>query len=62
MTKTICDICENEMETSTHMGLISELTFCLTRYGKIMDVCNDCREKLNEWIEERKAVKKGQGG
>lgn len=54
MTKTICDICGKEMPADSTSS-ITDCKFCISSYGKIWDVCNDCRGKLNEWMEQRKA-------
>ena len=53
MTKTICDICGKEMGNNK-VGAIHELNFCISSYGKMWDVCNKCREELNEWINQHK--------
>jgi ribosome-binding protein aMBF1 (putative translation factor) len=52
MKKTICDICGKEMDTSIFTESIRDSKFCISRYGVIMDICNDCREELGRWIGE----------
>lgn len=56
MTKTVCDICGKEMPTVTFVNTIEDLknlNFCISSYGKIWDICNECREDLSRWIATR---------
>lgn len=55
MTKTVCDICGKEMPTEKFAGTIEDVKFCISSYGKIWDICNECRVSLNEWMTIRKA-------
>ena len=55
MTKTVCDICGKEMPTSKFADAISDLNFSISSYGKIWDICTECRESLNKWITTRRA-------
>ena len=55
MTKTICDICGKDMPVNIIGEPIKNLNFCISSYGKIWDICNKCRNELNEWIKEHKA-------
>lgn len=54
MTKTICDICGNEMPTDTYPRTIAEHNFCISSYGKVWDVCNNCRNELLELLKKYK--------
>jgi len=60
MTKTICDICGKEMPASI-IEPIRNYNFCISSHGKVWDVCNECREALNEWIKCRKAESEDEG-
>lgn len=55
MTKTICDICGKEMPSDAIA--IKDYRFCISSYGKAWDICNKCREELNNWINQRKSGK-----
>lgn len=55
MTKIVCDICGKEMPNSTKfVENISNLNFCCSSYGRIWDICTECREDLNRWMTTRK--------
>lgn len=54
MTKTICDICGEEIPTILTSDAIYNLNFCISSYGKMWDICNECREDLNGWMAIRK--------
>lgn len=54
MTKTICDICGNDMPLEIYSRALKDYKFCISSNGKAWDICNECREKLNKWINERK--------
>lgn len=54
MTKTICDICGNEMPTSKMADSIVDMNFCISSQGKIWDVCTQCRISLKNWMDMRK--------
>lgn len=56
MTKTCCDICGKEMPTSMIRSAI-ELKFCISSFGRVWDVCDDCRNELNEFINKHKEEK-----
>ena len=55
MRKTVCDICGKEMPTANFGDAIGNLNFCISSHGKIWDICNECRNDLNEWMKKRKA-------
>ena len=55
MTKTICDICGKEMPTTKFVDAIEDLNFCISSPGKIWDICNECREDLNRWMNMRRS-------
>ena len=56
MTKTICDICGKDMSTTTmSKDPIYDLKFCISSYGKMWDICNECREDFNRWMVIRKS-------
>ena len=55
MTKTVCDICGKEMPIERFTTPIKDMKFCISSNGRIWDVCNKCRDALNEWMKERKA-------
>lgn len=54
MTKTICDICGKDMSTMSKDS-IYDLKFCISNYGKIWDICPECREDFNRWMVIRKS-------
>lgn len=58
MTKTCCDICGKEMPTSIPCSVI-ELNFCIASFGTPWDICDDCRNELNEFINKHKEKKDG---
>lgn len=55
MTKTTCDICGKEMPISKFKITIEEMNFCVSSYGRIWDICLECRESLNRWMTIRKS-------
>lgn len=55
MTKTICDICGKEIPSEMYASSIKDYKFCISSYGKVWDVCTECRNELNEWTKKRKA-------
>ncbi len=60
MKKTICDICGKDMPDDI-FGLkesIDSLNFAMSRNGKYMDICQDCRAELWKWIKGRREGKR----
>ena len=56
MTKTICDICGKAIPTqSMNKNPIYDLKFCISSYGKMWDICSECREDFNRWMVIRKS-------
>lgn len=55
MTKIVCDICGKEMPNQRYAARIENNAFCISSYGKIWDICIECRESLNRWMTIRKA-------
>ena len=56
MTKTICDICGKDIITPSMIkNSISDLKFCISSYGKMWDICPECREDFNRWMVIRKS-------
>lgn len=55
MTKTVCDICGKEMPTVKFVNTIENQNFCISSYGRIWDICNECRIRLNKWMTIRKS-------
>lgn len=55
MIKMICDICGKEMPSGIYSRSIKDYKFCISSYGKVWDVCNECRDELNEWMKKRKS-------
>lgn len=62
MTKTICDICGKEMSTSKLLDNIRSLNFSMSSYGRIWDICTECRVSLNKWMTMRKQEVKNECG
>ena len=54
MTKTICDICGEEMPTAKFVDNIEDMNFCMSSHGRIWDICTECRVSLNRWMTERR--------
>lgn len=54
MTKTICDICGNDMPLEIYSRSIKDYNFCISSHGKVWDICNECRNELNEWMKKRR--------
>ena len=54
MTKTVCNICGNEMPTTKFIDSIENLNFCISSHGKIWDICDECRASLDKWMLMRK--------
>ena len=54
MTKTTCDICNKKMPTAKFTDKIEDLNFCISSYGRIWDICAECRESLNRWMTIRR--------
>lgn len=50
-----CDICGKEMPLGIFSRSTKDYNFCISSYGKIWDVCTECRDELNEWMKKRKA-------
>ena len=59
MKITVCDICGKEMSTIKCTDIINTLNFCISSYGKIWDICNDCRVSLDKWMNLRRAKSEG---
>ncbi len=56
MKKIVCDICGSEMKNTSFIDAednFKELQFCISSYGKIWDVCDECRVSLSKWMKER---------
>ena len=54
MTKTVCDICKKEMPTIKSVDTIENQNFCISSYGRIWDICIECRTCLNKWMTIRR--------
>ena len=57
MTKTVCDICGEEMVTPKLI-----LNFCISVDGKRWDVCDKCREDLARWMAVRRSEREDKNG
>lgn len=55
MTKTVCDICGKDMPLEICSRTPKDYKFCISCYGKVMDVCTECRNELDKWMKKRKA-------
>lgn len=52
MKKTVCDICEKEIiETIDFLENVREHEFAISSYGRIWDICQNCRGDLLKWIQ-----------
>lgn len=54
MTKTICDICGNDVPLEIYVTSIKNQKLCISSYGKVWDICTECRNELDKWIKKRK--------
>lgn len=54
MRKTTCDICGKEMPTPKFADIIKDMSFCISSYGEIWDICVECAVSLNRWMAIRK--------
>ena len=54
MTKTICDICGNDIPLEIYSKPIEDYNFCISSYGIACVICNECRNELEEWMKKRK--------
>lgn len=55
MIKTVCDICGKEKETpNVYTDTIENMNFCISSNGRIWDICDECRVKLNKWMTLRR--------
>ena len=54
MKKTICDVCGKKMPTFKTELPPEDMQFCISSYGHIWDVCDECRKELNNWISQKK--------
>lgn len=59
MIKTICDICGKSMPSEILSRSTKDYNFCISSNGKVLDVCDECRKELNEWMKKRKAESEG---
>lgn len=59
MIKTICDICGKSMPSKILSRSTKDYNFCISSNGKVLDVCDECRKELNEWMKKRKAESEG---
>lgn len=55
MTKTICDICGEEIPTSKLLDNIKNMNLCISSNGRIWDICTECQIKLNMWMIKRRS-------
>ena len=39
------------MTTSIIKNPISDLKICISSYGKMWDICPECREDFNRWMD-----------
>lgn len=62
MTKTICDICGNDMPLEKYSRSTKDYNFCISSNGKIWDICTECRNELGEWMKKRKTESEPQTG
>ena len=57
MIRIVCDFCGKDAGNQSILAdAVREYNFCISRYGKVMDMCEDCRKSLNEWWKQRKAL------
>ena len=48
MTVTTCDICGKEMPTTSKGD-----NFNISSNGRIWDICDNCRQELNQWLKNK---------
>ena len=54
MIITVCDICGKKMPSAKIDTTIKNLNFSISSYGRIWDICNECRVDLNRWMTIRR--------
>lgn len=54
MTKTVCDICGEEIPTTKIVDAMNDQKFCISRGGWRWDVCDKCQESLANWMTTRR--------
>lgn len=60
MTKKICDICGKDMPLDINLRSIKDYKFCISSYGKVLDICDECRNELDKWMKNRKEEREEQ--
>lgn len=61
MTRIVCDFCGKDAgNQSALLDAVKEFNFCISRYGNILDMCEDCRKSFNEWWKQRKAIEESE--
>ena len=56
MKKIICDICGKELPLTYGIRehALKDMNFAISSNGRLWDICQECRDSLNDWIMERK--------
>ena len=55
MIKITCDICERDITSIASLADGKKCAYCITVYGKQLDMCKECRCALYDWVEKHKA-------
>lgn len=55
MTKTVCDFCGKDMSIVI-VDRRHSSDFSISSCGRLLDICDECREELKKWIAKRKAA------
>ena len=54
MTRIVCDICGKDMMPSIVPADIRNMDFKISSFGKIWDICPQCKEDFKKWMKARK--------
>lgn len=56
MKKIICDICGKELSLTYGIRetALKDIHFAISSHGRLWDICQECRDSLNDWMMERK--------
>ena len=61
MTRIVCDFCGKDAgNKSALLDAIREFSFCISRNGNRLDMCEDCRKSFDEWWKQRKAIEESE--
>lgn len=54
MIKVMCDVCGRDITSIASLADGKKCAYCITVYGKQLDMCKECRKDLYNWVEKHK--------